>query len=184
MKIKNVRFRGILLYNIFFIIAALGFYFLIPIMLNYPPNSINNEFETTIDMGMKYDWQYTGIILFAILVSNAYFINRIKVVDKYKLYVGKEDETSKQELEKIKKKCFSYPYQIYIVHAVFPSVAIGLGLWLTGAETILTSRIVMLILAFTLVLGLLAYIFSKSIFNEVLTILGNRKKYKNRLEIS
>lgn len=184
MKIKNVKFRGILLYNLFFIIAAIVFYFLIPIMLNYPPNSINNEFETTIDMGMKYDWQYGGIIVLAILVSNLYFVNRIKVVDKYKLYVGKEDEKSQQELEKIKKKCFSYPYQIYIVHAVFPSVAIGLGLWSTGAESILTNRIVMLILAFTLVLGLLAYIFSKSIFNEVLTKLENRKKYRGRLQIS
>ena len=184
MKFKNERFKGILLYNIFFIIAAIGFYFLIPMILNYPPNSINNEFEQSIDMGLKYDWQYTGIIAFAILVSNIYFINRIKVVDKYKLYIGKEDEKSKAELENIKRKCFSFPYQIYLVHAVFPSVSIALIMWLTGADMLLISRIVMLIFAFTLVLGLLAYIFSKGIFNEVLTKLGNRQKYKGRLNIT
>lgn len=184
MKTKNERLKGILLYNIFFIIAAIGFYFLIPTMLNYPPNSINNAFEQSIDLGMKYDWQYTGIIAFAIIVSNLYFINRIMVVDKYKKYIGKEDKESKEELEKIKRKCFSFPYQIYLVHAVFPSVAIALVMWLTGADGILTSRIVMLIFAFTLVLGLLAYIFSKGIFNEVLTKLGNRKKYKGYLQIS
>ena len=184
MKFKNERKKGILLYNIFFIIAAIGFYFLIPLMLNYPPNSINNSFEQSIDMGLKYDWQCLGIIAFAIIVSNIYFINRIKVVDKYKLYIGKEDEKSKEELEKIKKKCFSFPYQIYLVHAAFPSISIALILWLTGADSMLTSRIVMLIFAFTLVLGLLAYIFSKGIFNEVLTILGNQKKYKGRLQIS
>lgn len=184
MKFKNERFKGILLYNIFFIIAAIGFYFLIPMILNYPPNSINNEFEQSIDMGLKYDWQYTGIIAFAILVSNIYFINRIKVVDKYKLYIGKEDEKSKTELENIKRKCFSFPYQIYLVHAVFPSVSIALIMWLTGADMLLISRIVMLIFAFTLVLGLLAYIFSKGIFNEVLTKLGNRQKYKGRLNIT
>jgi len=184
MKIKNERFKCIFLYNFFFIIAALGFYFLIPMMLNYPPNSINNEFEQSIDMGLKYDWQYTGIITFAILVSNLYFVNRIKVVDKYKLYIDKDDEESKNALEKIKKKCFSFPYQIYLVHAVFPSVAIALVMWLTGADSVLTSRIVMLIFAFTLVLGLLAYIFSKGVFNEVLTKLGNRKKYKGHLQTS
>ena len=155
MKLKNERKKGIFLYNIFFIIAA-----------------------------MKYDWQYLGIIAFAIIVSNIYFINRIKVVDKYKLYIDKSDEKSKIELEKIKKKCFSFPYQIYLVHAIFPSVAISLVMWLTGADGVLTSRIVMLIFAFTLVLGLLAYIFSKGIFNDVLTKLGNRKKYRGRLQIS
>jgi len=184
MKIKNSRLKGILLYNLFFIIAAIGFYFLIPLMLNYPPNSINNEFEQSIDMGMKYDWQYFGIIAFALLFSNLYFINRIRMVEKYKLYIDKDDDNSKQKIEEIKKKCFSYPYQIYLVHAAFPSVSIALIMWLTGADSILTSRIVMLILAFTLVLGLLAYIFSKSIFNEILTTLGNRKKYKGRLNIS
>lgn len=184
MKIKNERLKGILLYNIFFIIAAIGFYFLIPTMLNYPPNSINNAFEQSIDLGMKYDWQYMGIITFAIIVSNLYFVNRIIKVDKYKKYIGREDEESKNELEKIKRKCFSFPYQIYLVHAAFPSVAIALVMWLTGADGILTSRIVMLILAFTLVLGLLAYIFSKGIFNEVLTKLENRKKYKNHIQIS
>ena len=85
MKFKNERLKGIILYNVFFIIAAIGFYFLIPLMLNYPPNSINNAFEQSIDMGLKYDWQYMGILAFAILVSNIYFIYRIKVVDKYKL---------------------------------------------------------------------------------------------------
>ncbi len=184
MKFKNERLKGIVLYNFFFIIAAIGFYFLIPLMLNYPPNSINNAFEQSIDMGLKYDWQYMGIIAFAILVSNIYFINRIKVVDKYKLYIDKDDEKSKSELEKIKKKCFSFPYQIYLLHAAFPSISIALILWLTGADGMLTGRIVMLIFAFTLVLGLLAYIFSKGIFNEVLTILGNRKKYKGKLQIS
>ncbi|MBO5142250.1 MAG: HAMP domain-containing histidine kinase [Clostridia bacterium] len=181
---KNERLKSIILYNVFFIMASVGFYFLIPLMLNYPPNSINNAFEQSIDMGLKYDWQYIGIILFAIIVSNIYFINRIKVVDKYKLFIGKEDEASKNELEKIKKKCFSFPYQIYLVHAVFPSIAISLVMWLTGADGILTSRIVMLIFAFTLVLGLLAYIFSKGIFNEVLTILENRKKYKSKKKVS
>ena len=184
MKIKNARLKGILMYNVFFIIAAIGFYFLIPIMLNYPPNAINNDFELSIDMGMKYDWQYLGIILFAILISNLYFINRIKVVDKYKLYIGKDDEKSKNELEKIKKKCFNFPYQIYLVHAGFPSISIALILWLTGADSTLTNRIVMLILAFTLVLGLLAYIFSKGIFNEVLNVLDNRQKYVGRFAIS
>lgn len=184
MKIKNARLKGILLYNFFFIIASIGFYFLIPLMLNYPPNSINNAFEQSIDMGMKYDWQYIGIIAFALLFSNIYFINRIRVVEKYKLYIDKDDDESKKKLEDIKRKCFSFPYQIYLVHAAFPSISIALIMWLTGADSILTSRIVMLILAFTLVLGLLAYIFSKSIFNEILATLGNRKKYKGKLNIS
>ncbi len=173
---KNTKAKAIGMYNLFFIIAAVAFYFLIPAMLNYPPNSINNEFEQNIDMGMKYDWQYLGIMLGALIISNFYFIRRVKDVDKYKLYKDKQDAKSQEKIHEIIDKCFRYPYQIYMVHAMLPSIAIGVGLWATGADMGLTGRVIMLIFAFTLVLGLLAYISSKSIFNEVLTDLENLEK--------
>lgn len=184
MKLKNQRFKGILLYNVFFIIACVIFYFLIPIMLNYPPNSINNEFEESIDLGIKYDYQFGGIILVAIVISNLYFINRIKRVDKYTKYIGKEDEESKAEIKKIKKRCFTYPLQIYAVHALFPSIAIAVILWYTGADPILTNRVILLVFAFTIVLGILTFIFSRDIFNEVLTELGNLEKPEGKFKIS
>lgn len=184
MKKENTKIKGILLYNLFFIIAAIGFYFLIPIMLNYPPNSINNEFEMSIDGGMSYDSQYGMIILSAMLIFNSFFINQMYEVNKYKRYIDKDDEISKKKLEKIRKKCFSSPYQIYTVHAAFPSIMLAIIMWLTGAEMSLTFKLVLLVFSFTIVLGLCAYISSKEIFNEVLIDLNNQKKYSRPFKIN
>lgn len=184
MKKENTKIKGFLLYNLFFIIAAIGFYFLIPIMLNYPPNSINNEFEMSIDGGMSYDSQYGMIILSAMLIFNSFFINQMYEVNKYKRYIDKDDEISKKKLEKIRKKCFSSPYKIYAVHAAFPSIMIAIILLLTGAEISLTFKLVLLVFSFTIVLGLLAYISSKETFNEVLVDLNNQKKYSRPLKIN
>ena len=113
-KIRKSRTKAIFVYNIFFIIAAVAFYYLIPVMLNYPPNCINNEFEKTVDDGMQYFWQYTIIFSSAMIVSNIYFINQLKSVEKYKEYVDKDDPNSMRNLDRIKRKCFLLPYQIYI----------------------------------------------------------------------
>lgn len=184
MKKENTIIKGILFYNLFFIIAAIGFYFLIPIMMNYPPNSINNEFEMSIDQGMSYNSQYGMIILFAMIIFNSFFIRQMYQVGKYKNYIDKDDEISKEKLEKIKRKCFSSPYQIYAVHAAFPSIMVAIILCLTGAEITLTLKIVLLIFIFTIVLGLLAYISSKEIFNEVLVDLKNEKKYRGLFKVN
>lgn len=182
-KIRKSRTKAIIVYNIFFIIAAIAFYYLIPVMLDYPPNCINNEFEKTVDDGMQYFWQYTIIFSAAMIVSNIYFINQLKSVEKYKEYVDKDDPNSMRNLDRIKRKCFLLPYQIYIIHATVPSVAVFVLLLLTGAKMTLTSRIVLLIFAFTLVLGLLAYIFSKDVFSEILIELKNKKKYQGKIKI-
>ena len=51
---SNYKVKAIILYNILVAIAGIVFSAIIPSILNYPPNSINNEFETTIDMGLNY----------------------------------------------------------------------------------------------------------------------------------
>lgn len=181
--VQKAKEKAIFLYNTFFTLAAIGFYFLIPIMLNYPPNSINNEFEKTIDMGMNYFVQYIIIMLVAVAICNIYFTTQIKSVEKYRNFIGRDDEGSKQRLDKIAKKCFMLPYQIYLIHATAPSISLFALLLLTGAKATLTFRIVLLIFAFTLVLGLLSYIFSKDFFNEILKELENRKKYKGKINI-
>lgn len=184
MKKITIKSKSLLLYNLFFIIASIIFYFLIPIMLNYPPNSINNAFEKTIDMGLTTIVQYSSIIIVAIIISNIYFVSQIKSVEKYKNYVDKEDEESKKKLEAIKKKCFSLPYKIYLIHATVPCIVLVLILLATGAKMSLTFRIFSLVFIFTIVLGLIAYIFSNNIFREILIELKNEKKYTGKLNLN
>ncbi len=181
MKI-NDKVKSILLYDLLFLIFATSFVLLIPALLNYPPNSYNTEFETTIDAGLYYNVQGFSIVLVAFLASNIYFIQSIRKMDKYKLSADKNDAQSIKNLEKIKKDCFTMPYRIYIFHAIIPSITIIIILALTGAGLTLAFRIGLLLFAFFLVLGIIAYIFSRSICTQILQNLGNQKKFPGRFK--
>lgn len=183
-KKMSIKLKSLLLYNLFFMIIAIGFNYLIPVMLNYPPNSINNAFEQTIDGGLTFITQYSAIIIVTIIISNIFFISQIKSVEKYKEYISKDDEESLAYLEKIKKKCFSLPNKIYLVHAMVPCLALTIILLVTGAKLSLTLRLVALIITFALVLGLIAYILSNNIFREILIELKNEKKYNSKWSLN
>ena len=79
----NYKLKAILLYNTLVAIAGTIFSAIIPTILNYPPDSINTEFETTIDMGLNYYVQVGFIILVAIFFSNLYLLLSFRKVEKY-----------------------------------------------------------------------------------------------------
>ena len=183
MKTIKQAYFSLLLYNILFIFVGFTFATIMPEILNYPPNSINNEFEKTIDLGLNYYVQTGMIIFLALIASNIYFILAIKKVTKYKKYIGKSDNESLSQIEKIKAKCFHYPLQIYLVHATIPNIMMIIIMALTGTSLSLTLSIGILIFSLFLVIAVLAYIFSKRVFNNILTELGSRKKYPGKFEI-
>ena len=66
---KKKWIKLIFMYNFIDIIAVLAFYPFIPKLLNYPPNSINNAFQVSIN-GLTYTQQYISILLLCIFVEN------------------------------------------------------------------------------------------------------------------
>lgn len=184
MEKEHFKLKGILLYNIFFIISAVIFYYLIPIILNYPPNSINNAFERGIDDGMLFKEQFSIIFVLAILIFNMYFLSQVYQISKYIKYINQDDEISKKKFENLRKKCFALPYKVYMVHVFVPTLTIGLILFFTGAEMVLTLKTSLLIFVFALVLALLSYISSKEIFTSVLAKINNQSKCDRKFNIS
>ncbi len=181
MKISDTK-KSILLYDVLLFIFATCFTMLIPTFLNYPPNSYNTKFETTIDAGLYYNVQAFFIILIAFVISNFYFIKSIRSIDAYEKYVDKDDEESKKQIEQIKHNCFKMPVKIYLVHAIVPSLSIIFILILTGALPALAYRIGLLLFGFFLLYGIIAFIFAKNMSNKVLQALDNQKKYSGKFK--
>ena len=180
---NNYKIKAIFLYNVLVIIAGIIFSAIIPSILNYPPNSINNEFETTIDMGLNYYVQVGFIVVLVTFISNLYLLKSLRKVEKYTLYIGKDDEESVKKLDEIKARCFKKPYQIYIVHVLVPNIGMILIMGITGTSLSLTLSIGILLFSLFLVVAVLAYIFSKNIINQILFALNNQKKYANKFEM-
>ena len=183
MEKKYSKVKNVLLYNIFFIVVAIAFYFLIPYALNYPPNSLNAEFTKSIEGGIDYNKLYITIISFSLIFMNAAFIGQIIELDRYKKFIGKKDEKSLKKLETIKKKCFYYPYHAYIFHSFIPTLITAIQMFRNGVEVALIWRMSLLIYTFTALLGNVAYIFAKSSFTEVIVKLENKKRYKGLLNL-
>lgn len=176
-------FRLIMIYNICFIVVVLIFCYAIPIFLNYPPDSINNYFETTIDMGFKYNTQYFAIVAITMIISNLSFFAQIKKINGWEKIIDgslKDD----RKTEKIKTTCFAAPEKLYFVHAFVPPAAILVILSITGAGFNLSIKIFVCMLAIFMALGLLIYVLSKNIFNEVLVNLKSDRKYNIKHNVS
>ena len=90
-------------------------YKLLPYVLNYPPNSIDNQFQVDL-VGIKYTHQY--IVLFSALMI-ILFITLKVVLSKLSL---KHNNYSVDDINKIRKKCFNYPYFMLIFQAFIPTI--------------------------------------------------------------
>lgn len=68
MKIKPSN-KIIIIFTIAVIIIGIIFFPILPQILNYPPDSINNEFQKNIDLGILYTEQYILIIFLCFLIG-------------------------------------------------------------------------------------------------------------------
>ncbi len=57
MKIKPSN-KIIIIFTITVIIIGIIFFPILPRLLNYPPDSINNEFQRNIDLGILYTFKF------------------------------------------------------------------------------------------------------------------------------
>ena len=80
-KISKNWLRLAFVYNIVFILVALFFYKLVPEILCYPPNSIDNNFQIEIN-GLTYTQQYFMICLSSIVIENAILVFSLRKVNK------------------------------------------------------------------------------------------------------
>ncbi len=167
---------------VFLIACAL----LLPTLLIYAPGSINTPF----DIKMSYISYTQQITIVAIVILLVIFLSiKIFLRDVDDWYTNKDKKTNKHTVEKIRKKCFNLPYIIFFIELFLPTLGIMFVLLLTGSHHgIMIGKIMVLVLSFALLLASFTYIFSKSIYAEILSStykegsnLGLRVPLKNKI---
>ena len=158
--------------------VILLFAILMPKLLNYGPESINTPFDVQMSY-IPYWVQY--LFVGVLLVSLTFIITGLsfRVVDKFYLSTDPKKYDDIKLIKKVRKKCFSLPYKIPLFEALIPAVSALLVLILTGSHlSVMLVKLMIAIFAFSIILAVLSFIFSKGIYNEVLT-----KTYKENLNI-
>ena len=167
---------------VFLIACAL----LLPTLLNYAPGSINTPF----DIKMSYISYTQQITIVAIVILLVIFLSiKIFLRDVDDWYTNKDKKVNKHTVEKIRKKCFNLPYIMFFIELFLPTLGIMFVLLLTGSHHgVMIGKIMVLVLSFALLLASFTYIFSKSIYAEILSStykegsnLGLRVPLKNKI---
>lgn len=153
-------------------------YFTLPAILNYPKNSIDNNFQIEV-VGIKYTQQF--IILSAIIVALVYIGFRF-VYSR----INFNSNSSKTTLLKIREKCFNYPYLMILLLSFVPAIICGILLIVFKTDFELLLKLCIVILSFGTVYSIMSYMIGKNFFEskliESFAIVGN-KKGGIRLEI-
>ena len=162
-NIKNGKQLSFVSAIIAFVIMII-LYFVLPYILNYPANSIDNDFQVQT-VGIKYTHQF--IILASIIIILIYTSLRILY---HKLSVSKNlnEKEDKATILKIRRKCFTYPYMMLLLQSFVPPIICCILLIVFKTNFELLLRICIVIFSFSAVFSIISYMIGKSFFEAEL----------------
>ena len=147
---------------IFALIAGV-LYFTLPSVLNYPPNSTDNNFQIEI-VGITYTTQF--LIIISVLVILLYIALRFIYS---KLSLSEEKLKNPEYIRKLRKKSFNYPYMMLLFEIFVPTIIIAILLFAFNTEAELVLRITTVVFSFSAVFAIFSYMLSKKFFSNRLT---------------
>ena len=174
-KTKNISRKVSISFSIITIIVAVVFYFLLPSLLNYPPDAINTQFDKEVSK-LYYIYQYMIAVAVIILLFIIYFKISLRKIDKW---IKNKDIKSIPEVREI---CYKYPFKLFVAIEVFPVIIVLGTLMCTGSHpVILLFKIGILVFSFATLVSSLFLIISKNIFYP---ILKETSKYVKKGEVN
>lgn len=165
-RFKNtlVSTKIITYFSFAFLLVSILFYFLMPALLNYPPDTINTQFDKDVSL-IYYIYQYFIVITVILIIFSIYCKISLKTVDNWLI----NKDTSLKAIQKVRKKCLFFPYYTYLFIQLFPIVIVSAVLAFTGSHPgILIFKIGILIFSFSVLVSSLFFVISKNILYSIL----------------
>ena len=160
---------------------------LIPKLLNYPPDSINNDFQIKVNF-FHYTTQYIAIFSFVILTFLIGLPILFRKVNKIDNITNYDLNKNSKELLPIIKTCFNFPIVMLLVLLILPPLLVFTGLILLKQEFVFSLKTTFIIFSMCALLALLVYSFSRFLFEKVLkkikitdNMYGIRVNLKNKI---
>lgn len=153
-------------------------YPLLPILLNYPPNSINNAFQLDVD-GITYTQQYIVLVCLIILLSCILLFIRINRLNKYivQLDTSSSKAVTIDLLNKIRNICLNTPFLLYYLEICIPLVLLPITFIMIKAYTLTIIKICLIYISFFTLASVISFISSQKDFKGILTNLHAKYPY-------
>ena len=170
----------IIVSNTVTVVIAVVFYFLLPLVLNYPPYSINNDFQVKV-AGIRYTQQYLLVVFAVLAFCDIFILLSLREIDRLDEYREKGDSAG---IEKIRIRCHTFPYTLYVAIVITPALLTSAVLLAFGTNPVVIYKICSITFTFTTVIALATHIFSSKIMSGILSdIAFTHRIYGRRIGI-
>lgn len=174
-KITTCLLRITVLYIAIPVSIAFVLYFFLPLILNYPPESIDNQFQLDID-GITYTQQYIWLMLIVLLCNLIIlFIRSYKVYKYYSKLTATDVNLSNNEktsiLVKIRAYCYNTPYLLYFLEILLPLIFLPLAFIIINAYMLTIIEICLMYVSCFTLASIISFVFSKNEFGYILNLL-------------
>ena len=166
---KEPKLNIFAIYILVIVIISIIFYPLFPILLNYPPGSINTQFDIEFSK-IAYYQQYIIVISLVIVIGYICLKLAFKDVEDWQLISRYVQTKNIEEIKKIRKKSYAIPHIVYLIQITIPIVLVGVLFIILGfgiKDDMMFFLILTAGMSFT---GVVSYLFSKNYFRQVLKI--------------
>lgn len=161
-KCTKVSTKISLYFSALIILIGIIFYFLLPSLLNYPPDTINTQFDKEVSK-LYYVFQYAIAICAILILFIIYFKFSLRKLDLW----GKTKDVAIVPV--VRKLCFIYPIRLFALIEIVPVFIVTITLMCTGSHpVILLFKIGILVFSFATLLASLFLIISKNVFYPIL----------------
>lgn len=157
------------------LLIALVLYFLLPTLLNYPPESINNQFQREFD-GVTYTQQYILLVFFILILSLIILFVRMRKISRCINKLNEPDISKKNTillLENIRLLCLNTPYLLYYLEISIPLIILPLTFIMIKAYFLTIIKICIIYISFFTLGAVMSFVSSQSEFKKIMISLHN-----------
>lgn len=169
---KHLSISGqlVLYFLIIFFAFSILLYNIIPILLNYPPDTINTQFDAEVSI-LYYKYQFLLVVIGISIFFTLYLKISIRRIDKW----WRNRDSDMKTILQIRKQAMNFPFKLYVSMEILPVIILLATLVMTGSHpTILLFKMTTIIFSFATLIASLFLVLSK---NALYPVLVETSKY-------
>lgn len=181
-KEKEPNLNIFLVYILAIVIMGMIFYPLFPFLLNYPPGSINTQFDIEFSK-IPYYQQYIIIILAIMIFGYIGFKITFKGLNKWSFIIQSIKSNDIYQIKKIRKRSLIIPHIVYLLQILIPVILVGILFVILEFNNSADIKFFLILTVGMIFTGVVSYLFSKKYFRQVLkkTYCDDCDSKKNRI---
>lgn len=164
---KEPKLNIFYVYILVIVISDLILYPLFPILLNYPPGSINTRFDAEFSK-IPYYQQYLIINLLIVMFGYFLFKKAFKGIDKWR-YIAKSIESHDiSQIKEIRRRSFNIPNMVYLLQIIIPLIFVEILFIVLEFRNSSDIKFFLILIIGLMLTGQISHLLAKKYFRKVL----------------